>query len=150
MNKQCDNMASGASHQPPCTSMYTHTQYLQSHTHNSLSHTCTTHSAYNLTLSVSLIHIQFLCLSVSHIHIQTHTHTHTHTQFQYKTKKQNWAQLTLWYTTNKHMQNASHRKWQAQTHRKISPHPYCGNVRGPLQTTLQHYYLLSMNHANSV
>ena len=79
MNKRCDNMASGASRQPPCTSMYTHTQYLQSHTHNSLSHTCTTHSAYNLTLSVSLIHIQFLCLSVSHIHIHTNTHTHTHT-----------------------------------------------------------------------
>ena len=133
--------------------VHTHTILTISHTQFSLPHLHNTQCLQSNTLCVSHTHTISLsvCLTHTHTHKRTHTHTHTHTQFQYKTKKQNRAQLTWWYTTtNKHMQNASHRKWQAQTHRKISPHPSCGNVRGPLQTTLQHYYLLSMNHANSV
>ena len=103
MNKWCDNMASGASRQPPCTYMYTHTILTIS-----LSHTCTSHKASNLThtLCVSYTHTNnySLCLCLTH----THTHTHTH-KFQYKTKTQNRSQLTWWYTrTSK--QNASHRK----------------------------------------
>ena len=126
---------------PSAIHVHTHTILTISHTQFSLSYLHNTQCLQSNTLCVS--HTHTISLSVSHIH--------THTQFQYKTKKQNRAQLTWCYTTtNKHMQNASHRKCQAQTYRKISPHPSCSNVRGPLQTTLQHYYLLSMNHANSM